>query len=72
MEAVATVVIIAQLVGFSGEILVHGYGFLARVSAAPNEIRILLTKVASVNVVLDQVRGLANDPQFWPSTDHNR
>lgn len=62
MEAVAAVATIVQLVEFSGQILVHGYGFLARVSAAPNEIRILLTEVANVNVVLDRVRGLANDP----------
>lgn len=62
MEAVAAIATIVQLVEFSGEILVHGYGFLARVSAAPNEIRILLTEVANVNVILDRVRGLANDP----------
>jgi hypothetical protein len=62
MEVVAAVASIVQLVDFSGKILVHGYGFLARVSAAPNEIRILLTEVANVNVVLDRVSGLANNP----------
>ena len=61
MEAVAAVATIAQLVEFSGEILVLGYGFLARVSAAPTEIRILLIEVANVNVILDRIHGLAND-----------
>jgi hypothetical protein len=62
MEAVAAVAGIVQLVDFSGKILVHGYGFLAQFSSAPSEIRILLTEVANVNMVLDRVRQLANDP----------
>ena len=62
MEAVAALASIVQLVDFSGKILVHGYGFLAQISAAPSEIRILLTEVANVNMVLDRVRELANDP----------
>jgi hypothetical protein len=61
MEAIAAVAGIVQLIDFSGKILVYGYGFLAQVSAAPSEIRILLTEVANVNMVLDRVRELAND-----------
>ena len=63
MEAVAAVATIAQLVEFSGQILAHGYGFLARVSGAPNEIRNLLAEVANVNLILDRVHELTKESQ---------
>jgi hypothetical protein len=53
--AVASVI---QLVQFSGEILTAGYGFIAKVSRAPSELRELLAESAAVNSILAQLQFL--------------
>lgn len=56
MSAVASVI---QLVQFSADILTAGYGFVAKVSKAPAELRQLLAESAGLNCTLSQIQFLA-------------
>jgi len=59
MEAVGSAATIVQLVSFTGEVLVLGYGYVNRVKKAPSEIRALLRETATLNALLDQLLDLA-------------
>lgn len=60
MEAIGAAATVVQLVSFTGEVLVLGYGYLARVKRAPSEIRALLGETATLNVLLDQLQDIAS------------
>jgi len=49
---------VIQLVQFSGDILISGYGFIAKVSRAPVELRELLAESAALNSILAQLQSL--------------
>jgi hypothetical protein len=61
MEALASAATLAQLLSFTGEVLVAGYSFLWKVQKAPSEIRSLLRETEALNAILDQLQDLAND-----------
>jgi hypothetical protein len=65
MEAIGSAATIVQLVSFTGEVLVLGYGYLSRLKKAPSEIRALLRETAALNALLDQLQELASPP--WES-----
>ena len=56
--AVGTVASVIQLVQFSADILAAGYGFLAKASRAPAELRQLLAESAGLNYILAQLQFL--------------
>jgi hypothetical protein len=58
MDAAGSAATILQLVSFTGEVLVAGYGFLSKVQKAPAEIRFLLKETANLNALLDQLHTL--------------
>jgi len=58
-EVIGIVASVAQLVQISGEILTFGYGFVAKVSRAPTEMRQLLAESAGLNCVLDRLQSIA-------------
>jgi hypothetical protein len=58
MEALGSAATIVQLVSFTGEVLVLGYGYLSRVKKAPSEIRALLRETATLNALLAQLQEL--------------
>jgi hypothetical protein len=62
MAEIAAASSLVSLIDFSGNILAAGYGFLAKVARAPAEIRTVLSDVANINALLDQLQGLVNDP----------
>ncbi|KAL1597828.1 hypothetical protein SLS60_008315 [Paraconiothyrium brasiliense] len=55
-EVIGVVASVAQLVHLSGTLLAGGYGFLAKVTRAPTEIRSLLTETAAINSLLGQLQ----------------
>jgi hypothetical protein len=57
--AVSTVASVIQLVQFSADILTTGYGFLAKVSREPAELRQLPAESTGLNCVLAQIQSLA-------------
>jgi hypothetical protein len=61
MEVAGSAATILQLVSFTGEILVAGYGYLSRVQKAPPEIRSLLKEAANLNALLDQLQALVTE-----------
>jgi hypothetical protein len=61
VAAVSAVASFVQLVSFSGEVLSAGYGYLAKVSQAPNELRTLLLETALLDSLLNRMKGLAID-----------
>jgi hypothetical protein len=58
---------VIQLVQFSGEILTAGYGFIAKMSRAPAELRELLTESAGLNCVLGQLQFLGECSTNYPN-----
>jgi hypothetical protein len=58
MEVLGSSATIIQLVSFSGQVLVLGYGYLSKVRNAPSEIRSLLRETANLNALLDQLQDL--------------
>jgi hypothetical protein len=58
MEAAGSAATILQLVSFTGEVLIAGYGYLSKVQKAPSEIRSLLKETANLNALLDQLQTL--------------
>jgi hypothetical protein len=61
MEAAGSAATILQLISFTGEVLVAGYGYLSKVQKAPAEIRSLLKETASINALLDQLQTLVTE-----------
>lgn len=61
MGAAGSAATILQLVSFTGEVLVAGYGFLSKVQKAPVEIRSLLKEIANLNALLDQLQTLVTE-----------
>jgi hypothetical protein len=61
MAEIAAASSIISLIDFSGRLLAVGYGFLAKVARAPEEIRMLLNDVANINLLLDRMQSLASD-----------
>jgi hypothetical protein len=61
MEAAGSAATILQLISFTGEVLVAGYGYLTKVQKAPAEIRSLLKETASINALLDQLQTLVTE-----------
>ncbi|KAH8820079.1 hypothetical protein F5884DRAFT_865727 [Xylogone sp. PMI_703] len=61
MEGVGAAATILQLISFTGEVLLSGYGFLNKVHKAPAEIRTLLREIATLNALLDQLQSLVTD-----------
>lgn len=61
MEAIGATASIAQLISLTGEVLVAGYGFIAKVKRAPREIGELLRETVALNSLLDQLQELADD-----------
>jgi hypothetical protein len=47
---------------FSADVLTAGYGFIAKVSRAPTELRQLLTESAGLNCILAQIQSLVESP----------
>jgi hypothetical protein len=62
MAELAAAATIFNLVDFSGKVLAAGYGFLAKVSRAPAELRMLLSDVANINALLGRIQSLTQDP----------
>jgi len=50
-----------RLISFTGQVLVAGYSFIAKVQRAPAEIRALMQETASLNILLDQLQSLVID-----------
>ena len=69
MAEVAPISSVVQLVDFSGKLLALGYGFLAKVSRAPKEIRILLAEIGNIHTLLDQMQSLTAE---FPSQNTNK
>jgi hypothetical protein len=61
MEAVGAAATIVQLISFTGEVLVAGYSFIAKVKRAPKEIRELMRETAGLNALLEELRSLVED-----------
>jgi hypothetical protein len=51
MEALGSAATILQLVSFTGEVLVLGYGYLSKVKKAASDIRTLLREMAILNAL---------------------
>jgi len=62
IAAVSAAASVIQLVQFSADILTAGYGFLAKVSRAPAELRQLLAESAGLNCILAQIQFLVESP----------
>jgi hypothetical protein len=58
MEVLGSAATIVQLISFTGQVLVLGYGYLSKVRNAPSEIRSLLRETANLNALLDELRDL--------------
>jgi hypothetical protein len=58
MEALGSATTIVQLISFTGEVLVLGYGYLSKVKKAASEIRALLREVAILNALLGQLQDI--------------
>ena len=58
MEVLGSAATIVQLISFTGQVLVLGYGYLSKVRSAPSEIRLLLRETANLNALLDQLQDL--------------
>ncbi|EKD17225.1 uncharacterized protein L3040_008869 [Drepanopeziza brunnea f. sp. 'multigermtubi'] len=61
-EIIGLTASVVQLVQFSGDILVAGYGFLSKVARAPAEMRDLLSESAGLNCVLGHLQTLVESP----------
>jgi hypothetical protein len=58
MEALGSAATILQLVSFTGEVLVLGYGYLSKVKKAASDIRTLLREMAILNALLGQLQDI--------------
>lgn len=54
-EAVGIAASLASLVELSGKIVAAGYGYISKVAHAPSRMRMVLSEVASVNLVLGRL-----------------
>jgi hypothetical protein len=61
MEALGAAATVAQLISFSGEVLLKGYSFLSKVHKSPAEIRSMLRETANLNALLDQLQLLSTE-----------
>ena len=66
MAELGLIASVVGLVQFSGEILVAGYGFIAKVSRAPTEMRGLLVESAGLNCLLGQLQLMADSNRLFP------
>ncbi|MCJ1456462.1 hypothetical protein MMC28_006823 [Mycoblastus sanguinarius] len=66
-ELIGTISAVASLVDLSGKVLSVGYGYLSKVARAPTEMRTLLSEVASLNAILDQLQSLTLEDCEKPS-----
>ena len=55
-EVIGAASAVTQIVQFAGQILVSGYGFLRKVNGAPAELSRLLSEVAIIHSLLDQLQ----------------
>lgn len=63
MEVAGSAATIIQLISFTGEVLVAGYGYLKKVKNAPAEVRILLREAANLDTLLDQLHSMAAEDE---------
>jgi hypothetical protein len=61
MEALGSAATLLQIISFTGEVLVIGYGYLSKVSKAPTQIRALLRETATLNDLLAQIQDLVDN-----------
>ena len=61
MEAIGAAATVAQLISFTGDVLLKGYSFLSKVQRAPSEVRSLMREVANLNALLDQLQSLSDE-----------
>ena len=61
MEAAATASALVGLIAFSGDVLCAGYGYIHKVAKAPAEVRMLLSEVASINMLLSRLQLFAEE-----------
>jgi precorrin-6B methylase 1 len=61
MEAAGAASALVGLIAFSGDVLCAGYGYIHKVSKAPAEMRMLLSEVASLNMLFSRLQVLAED-----------
>ena len=63
MEAAATASALVGLIAFSGDVLCAGYGYIHKVAKAPAEMRMLLSEVASLNMLLSRLQMFSEESQ---------
>jgi hypothetical protein len=61
MEALGSAATLIQIISFTGEVLVTGYGYLSKVSKAPTQIRALLRETAALNDLLAEIQDLVDN-----------
>jgi hypothetical protein len=61
MEALGSAATLVQIISFTGEVLVIGYGYLSKVSKAPTQIRALLRETAALSDLLAQIQELVDN-----------
>ena len=59
MDAVSAASAIAALISLSGAIVAQSYQYISSVRGAPRELRLLISEVAALNELLDQLQNLA-------------
>jgi hypothetical protein len=68
MEALGSAATLVQIVSFTGEVLVLGYGYLSKVAKAPSQIRALLRETAGLNDLLAQIQDLVENERDFEAT----
>ena len=67
-EAIGLAASLASLLEISGKIVAAGYGYISKVVYAPSRMRMVLSKVSSVNLVLGRLEEYAADQSATGST----
>lgn len=63
MEAAAAASALVGLIAFSGDVLCAGYGYIHKVAKAPAEMRLLLSEVASLNMLFSRLQMFTEDSE---------
>ena len=70
MDALGSVATVVQLISFTGDLLVRGYGYLAKVRKAPAEIRALMRETATLNSLLAQLQDQVVEAEYDGTANH--